>query len=92
MYHFALLTDQGIYLETVDLVPMVDVDDQKTSTLKTSHCVSMSLLLGKKQLFPLNQSLTLIQADVAYLTFQSCSHSNLYEDAGAGIHSREYTK
>jgi Ca2+:H+ antiporter len=57
-----------------------------------SHGVSVILLLGKTQPIPLNQSLTLVQVYIAYLTFQLYSHSHLYEDAAAGIHSREYTR
>ena len=92
MYHFALRTDQVTTSEAINLVPMVDIQDQKASILKMSHGVSVILLLGKIQRIPLNRSLTLLQVYIAYLTFQLYSHSHLYEDAAAGIHSREYTK
>ena len=71
---------------------MVDVADQKTSILKMSRGVAVILLLGKTQRVPLNQSLTLAQVYAAYLMFQLYSHSHLYEDAAAGIHSREYRR
>lgn len=92
MYHFALRSDRGSGSEAVDLAPVVNVDDQKASILKMSRGVSVILLLGKTQPVPLGQSLTLAQVYVAYLTFQLYSHSHLYEDSAAGIHSREYRR
>ncbi|KAF9647877.1 hypothetical protein BDM02DRAFT_3155964 [Thelephora ganbajun] len=86
VFHFSLRTDQSVPSESTDLAPIVDSDHQKTSILRMSHGVAWSTCL-----FQLSY-LTFSQVYAAYLTFQLYSHSHLYEDAAAGIHSREYSK
>lgn len=77
VFHFALRNDQNDPLDRdTDLVPIVDPDEQKNAILKMSHGVAVALLL----------------VYVAYLTFQLWSHSHLYEDSAAGIHSRGCSK
>lgn len=76
VFHFAIRDQDDPLGMSADLVPTLNINSQKTAILRMSHGVAVTLLL----------------VYVAYLTFQLWSHSHLYEDSAAGIHSRGYSK